>query len=77
MHNARIVTRFFSGSGDPVGIGDGSYNYGIRVDEVWDLIAHLEASGDQMPLAQAPPKPHSGSYRPFPENWNGETAYEP
>ena len=76
VHNARIVARVLSVSGDPVGIGDGSYNYGIRVDEVWDLIAHLEAGGDQMPVAQAPPRPHPGSYRPFPENWNGETVYE-
>lgn len=77
VNHATIETRVLHVSGDSVRIGVGSHDFGIRVDEVWDLIAHLGAGGDPTPVAQAPPKPYPGSYRPFPENWNGETAYEP
>ena len=78
VHHAAIETRVPHVDGGSVRIGVGSHNFGIRVDEVWDLIAHLESGGDQQPAAaQAFPRRYSGSYRPFPENWNGETAYEP
>ena len=77
VSHAAIETRVTDTDGDEVRVGIGSLNFGIRIDEVWDLIDHLEASGEQPLLAQAPPRPHPGSYRPFPENWNGEMAYEP
>ena len=77
VHHARIVTRVPDVDGDLVRIGVGSRDFGIRVDEVWDLIAHLEAGGDQLIAAQAYPRRYSGSYRPRPESWNGETTYEP
>lgn len=76
VNHAGIETRVPHVDGDPVRIGLGSHDFGIRVDEVWDLIAHLEP-GDQPIAAQAFPRRYSGSYRPFPENWSGETAYEP
>ena len=77
VHHARIVTPVPGLGGDPVNVGDGSYNFGIRVDEVWDLIEHLEPGGDQPVAAQAFPRGYYGSYRPFPQNWNGESAYKP
>ena len=77
VHHAALVTSFIDGSGDRVRIRDGSYNFGIRIDEVWDLIAHLESGGNNLSVTQTARRGHSGSYRPFPENWNGETVYEP
>ena len=84
-HNGWVVAVNFAGietrapnvDGVPVRIGLGSLDFGIRVDEVWDLIAHLEPGGDQPVAATVYPRRYSGSYRPFPENWNGETVYEP
>ena len=51
--------------------GEGSIDFGIRVDELWDLI-------DCCTVALAPDAPAmtampAGPYQPFPENWNGET----
>ena len=53
-------------------------NFGIHIDAVWDYIDILEAGRTvtaQMILDDAPvlrTYPHD-TYRPFPENWNGET----
>ena len=77
VNHAGIETRAVHVDGGAVRIGIGSYDFGIRVDEVWDLIAHLEPDGDQPVAAQVYPRRYSGSYRPFPENWNGETVYDP
>ena len=77
VHHARFATSVRHVSGDSVQIGVGSYDFGIRVDEVWDLMAHLESGGNSLSVAQTARRRHPGSYRPFPENWNGETVYEP
>lgn len=68
-----------------VRIGLGSLNFGIRVDAVWDMIETLDAAldsaaamlrpGQALPRRAGPRRfyPHD-TYRPFPENWNGETV---
>ena len=60
--------------GDTISIGVGSLNLGIRVDEAWDLIDHLESARAQAPRMNADSRRAypSATYRPFPENWNGE-----
>ncbi len=63
------------------GFDSGSIDFGIRVDEVWDLIDHIESQSSvvagapglappaAMPLRDYPFE----TYQPFPENWNGQT----
>ena len=77
VHHANFSTKVLRPRGDSVSVGLGSHNLGIRVDEVWDLMAHLEIGGNNLSVAQSAHRRHRGSYRPFPENWNGETVYEP
>ena len=63
------------------GLDIGSISFGIRVDEVWDLIDHIDAQSSA--VAEAPALAPSAAtplgdypfdtYQPFPEHWNGET----
>ena len=76
INHAGVVTRIPIAGGDTINVGTGSLDYGIRVDEAWDLIAHIEASASAPDRPAPTPYPHA-EYRPFPENWNGETVYEP
>ena len=55
----------------------GELDFGIRVDEIWELVDHVEAMEGQPLVAQSAPRIPAGSYQPFPENWNGETVYDP
>ena len=54
------------------GFATGSLNFGVRVDEVWDLIDCCTAPLAS-PVAPSAPLAPAGEYRSFPENWNGET----
>ncbi len=73
VHHASIVTRVVHEDGDPVSIGVGSLNFGIRVDEIWNAIDIREADQSQpLPAFLQPAYPSDG-YQPFPDNWNGET----
>ena len=64
-------------------IGQGSLGFGIRVDEVWELIDYVDGQSnrsvakliDGVPLVPMPELtyPHE-DYQPFPENWNGQTV---
>ena len=79
VHHAGIAAKVVDIDGDTTRIGLGSLSFGIRADEVWDFIDFIEASSNaeaQMPLLGGlrlhRPYPHA-EYRPFPENWNGET----
>ncbi len=78
---ASIQRRVLDEDGDVVRIGVGSLNFGIRVDEIWEAIDHLESS--RSTAAQAPsedgllpqrPYPHT-TYQPFPEHWDGTTVH--
>ena len=64
-------------NGREVRIALGSLDKGIRVDEVWDFLDYLEAGRAQAPLLTLQPTVQRSypfdAYRPFPENWNGET----
>ena len=66
--------------GDPVGIGLGSLDFGVRVDALWDFIDFIECctSPAAMPIRDGGRPLHQRTYpfteyQPFPENWNGET----
>lgn len=50
----------------------GSLDFGIRIDAAWDL---MEVVAADRPAASPPAEayPHA-SYRPFPDDWNGETV---
>ena len=59
------------------GIRDGkALNFGISVEAMWGFLDHLEAGLGQMSPSQGGASrrayPHD-TYRPHPENWNGET----
>ena len=71
-------------TGQPKRVPSGNIGFGIRVDEVWRFIDHVE---NLVPSAKVNPGsrrlqarrllpasdyPHA-TYQPFPENWNGET----
>lgn len=73
VNHASVVTRIPTTGGDTINVGAGSLNLGIRVDEAWDLIEHLEASASPQRPAPMPSYPHA-EYQPFPENWNGEVV---
>ena len=77
VHHAGIAAKVVDIDGDTTRIGLGSLSFGIRADEVWDFIDHLEegpataAARLSGPISRRP-YPHA-EYQPFPENWNGET----
>ena len=77
VNHAGIVTFAWGTEGRTVRIPLGELNFGIHVDELWELIDHVEAMEGQPLVAQSPRRSPAGSYEPFPENWNGETVYEP
>ncbi len=77
VNHAGIETRAWSTQGRTVRIPIGELNFGIHVDELWELVDHVEAMEGQPLVAQSPQRSPAGSYQPFPENWNGETVYEP
>ena len=77
VNHAGIETRAWGTRGRTVRIPLGELDFGIRVDEVWELIDHVGAMEGQPLVAQSPQRSPAGSYQPFPENWNGETVYEP
>ena len=77
VNHAGIETRAWGTRGRTVRIPIGNLNIGIRVDEVWELVDHVEAMEGQPLAAPSPPRATAGSYQPFPENWNGETVYDP
>lgn len=54
--------------------GGNALNFGIHVEALWEFLDYLESFRGQMPAVMPPRRdyPHAG-YRPFPENWNGET----
>ena len=63
--------------GDPVDIGVGSLDFGMRVDALWDFIECCTTPA-AMPLRDGGRPLHQRTYpfteyQPFPENWNGET----
>ena len=62
-------------TGEPERIPSGNIGFGIRVDEVWDMIEYLSSAG-KIALSNnviLPKKPVNFEYDPFPPNWNGET----
>ena len=72
-----IETRVTNTDGDPVRIGLGSLGFGLRVDALWDFIECCTTPA-AMPIRDGgrPLRQHTypfTEYRPFPENWNGET----
>ena len=72
-----IEARVTDPDGDPVGIGVGSLNSGMRVDALWDFIECC-TSPAAMPIRDGGRPLHQRTYpfteyQPFPENWNGET----
>ncbi len=77
VNHAGIETRAWGTRGRTVRIPLGNLDVGIRVDELWELVDHVEAMQGQPLAAQAPSRAPAGSYQPFPENWNGETVYDP
>ena len=77
VNHAGIETRAWGTRARTVRIPLGELNFGIRVDELWELVDHVEAMEGQPLVAQSPPRAPAGSYEPFPENWNGETVYDP
>ena len=77
VHFSSIVARVTDPDGDPVGIGVGSLNYGMRVDALWDFIECC-TSPAAMPIRDGGRPLHQRTYpfteyQPFPENWDGET----
>ena len=77
VNHAGIETRAWGTQGRTVRIPLGELDFGIRVDEVWELVDYVGAMEGQPLVAQSPQRSPAGSYQPFPENWNGETVYEP
>lgn len=73
IHHASAVTRIPIMGGDTINVGAGSIILGVRVDEAWDLIDHLEGGGVRMPPPAATARRGSAVYQPFPDNWNGDT----
>ena len=77
VHFSSIEARVTDTDGDPVRIGVGSLNFGMRVDAIWDFIeccttpAAMSLRDGGRPLHQRT-YPFT-EYQPFPENWNGET----
>ena len=72
-----IEARVTDPDGDPVRIGVGSLNFGMRVDALWDFIECCTTPA-AMPLRDGGRPLHQRTYpfteyQPFPENWNGET----
>ena len=72
-------------TGQPQRVPSGNIGFGIRVDEIWRLIDHVDSL---VPTARVNPEtgelqarpllpehdyPHP-NYQPFPENWNGESV---
>lgn len=76
VHYAGVAVDVMDTDGDVVRIGLASAGFGIRVDAIWTFLDHLEAGRGQMPpqgkTTTSRPYPHA-DYRPFPDNWNGET----
>lgn len=78
VHHAGASVRVtnIANNNRPVWIGIGSAGFGIRVDAIWTFLDYHEAGRVQMPpqgeSTTSRPYPHA-EYRPFPENWNGET----
>ncbi len=70
-------------TGEPQRIPSGNIGVGIRVDEIWRFIDHLESrvsarvnanSGALRPRTVMPESDYPyDTYQPFPENWNGTT----
>ena len=74
-----IETRVIDTDGDPVRIGLGSLDFGMRVDALWDFIECCTTPA-AMPLRDGGRtlRQHTypfTEYQPFPENWNGETIH--
>lgn len=76
VHHAGISVDVTNTDGKEVRIGLASAGFGIRVDAIWTFLDYHEAGRGQMPpqggSTTSRPYPHA-EYRPFPENWNGET----
>jgi len=72
-------------TGRPQRVPTGNIGFGIRVDEVWRFIDHLESlaasarinANSEAPRARAllsdSDYPYD-NYQPFPTNWNNETV---
>ena len=60
-------------AGDTVRVGLASVDLGIHSAEAWELIDLVDSGGDA-PMAAPVSPAYPGSYQPFLENWNGETA---
>lgn len=72
-----IETKVTDTDGDPVRIGLGSLDFGMRVDALWDFIECCTTPA-AMPIRDGGRPLHQYTYpfteyQPFPENWNGET----
>ena len=78
VHFSNIVARVTDPDGDPVGIGVGSLNFGMRVDALWDFIrmlistllltrCRLRVMADDTHCTSAP-TPFTRDTQPFPEN---------
>ena len=80
VNHAGIAYHVTDVDGDTIRIAQGSLNFGIRVDEVWEFIDYLESQASGAPgISRAPREtlplrryPHT-EYQPFPPNWNSET----
>ena len=77
VHFASIEARVTDTDGDPVRVGVGSLNSGMRVDAIWDFIECCTTPA-AMPLRDGGRPLHQRTYpfteyQPVPENWNGET----
>ena len=57
-------------SGQPTRVPTGNIGFGIRVDEVWNMIDLIEASG-RISVRVGNTQAQRETYRAFPENWNG------
>ena len=77
VNHAGIETRAWGTQGRTVRIPIGNLNIGIHVNEIWELVDYVGAMEDKPLAARSPRRSPAGSYQPFPENWNGETVYEP
>ena len=77
VHFSSIGARVTDPDGDPVDIGVGSLNFGMRVDALWDFIECCTTPA-AMPIQDGGRPLHQRTYpftdyQPFPDNWNGET----
>ena len=77
VNYSSIETMVTDTDGDPVDIGVGSLNFGMRVDALWDFIECCTTPA-AMPLRDGGRPLHQRTYpfteyQPFPENWNGES----